>query len=330
MIYIETQSVDASFYFSLEEYIVRYYPWGGKVCMIWQADKCVMVGGNQIVEAEIDTGYAKREGIQIVRRSSGGGTIYTDMGTFLFTVIQPKAEESYPLETARNEVATPVVGALVEMGVLARLEGRNDILVDGKKVSGIAQYTRHGRICTHGSLLFDADLEALVRVLRADDEKIRSKALRSIRSRVTNIKEHMDRDLTTYEFRELFKTNLLRGQEIRELTLSEHDLTLIDDIRRDKYGHPSWTFTQSPKFSFLNVKRFAGGKVEVYLDIEKGVVASCAIRGDFLGVVPVCGLESVFEGKLFQYGEFAAALEGIPLQPYLGNITSNELLSCFF
>jgi len=330
MIYIETQSLDAAFHFSLEEYIVRHYPWDEKVFMIWQTNKCAMLGSYQIAETEIDLKYAKSEGIAIVRRSSGGGTIYTDPGAFLFTVIQPKSDESYPLDIAKSEVAAPVVDALRNMGIPAKLEGRNDILVDGKKVSGLAQYTRHGRICTHGSLLYETDLETLVRVLRVDDDKIRSKALRSIRSRVTNIKEHMDRDCSRGQFREQLKRNLFSGQKVRELTLTEFDLTQIDSIYREKYGDPSWTFTQSPKFSFHNSKRFAGGKVEVYLDVEKGLVSSCSIRGDFLGVAPISALEDGLEGIMFQRKDFTEALEDISLQQYLGNITIDELLSCFF
>ena len=330
MIYIETQSIDAAYHFSVEEYIVRYYPFSEEVFMIWQADKCAMIGSNQIVGSEIDTGYAIREGVQIVRRSSGGGTIYTDLGTFLFTMIQPKPDEGYPLELARNEVAMPVAEALQKMGAPAKLEGRNDILVDGKKVSGLAQYISSGRVCTHGSLLFDADLDTLVRVLRVDDEKIRSKALRSVRSRVANLKDHLDHACSPNEFRELLKENLFSGWQVRELTLSDYDLAQIDLIFHEKYGDPSWTHQQSPKFSYRNSKRFTGGKVEVYLDIEKGTVASCSIRGDFLAVVPIRGLESMLENRLFLRQSFSGALAGVALQPYLGNISIDEFLSCFF
>ena len=330
MIYIESHSVDAAYHFSVEEHIVRDYPWNENVFLIWQADKCAMLGSNQIAESEIDIGYANSEGIQVVRRSSGGGTIYTDLGTFLFTMIRPAEEEGYPLETARNEVAVPVVEALRNMGIPAGLAGRNDILVDGKKVSGLAQYMRHGRICTHGSLLYNADLERLARVLRVDDDKIRSKAIKSIRSRVTNLKEYMDRVCSTGEFRELLKENLFRGQDIRKLKLSEYDLTQVDRIFTEKYGNPSWALRQSPKFTFHNSKRFAGGKVEVFLDITKGAVSSCAIRGDFLGAVPIHELERLFENRLFQRQAFSDVLGKTSLQPYLGNITSDEFLSCFF
>ena len=330
MLYVESESSDAAFHFSVEEYIVRDYPWNEPVFMIWQADKCAMLGANQIAEAEIDMGCAKREGIQIVRRSSGGGTIYMDLGSFLFTLIEPYTEERYQLDAAREKAAGPVVKALNMMGVPAEFKGRNDILVDGKKVSGLAQYARHGRICAHGSLLFDTDLEALARVLKTDDEKIRTKALRSVRSRVANTKDYMEHPCSVEEFREFLKRYLFSELDLREQTLSEHDLSQIGRIFRERYGDASWTFTQSPKYSFHSSKRFNGGKAEVFLDIANGAVASCSIRGDFLGTVPVRGLEQALEALPFQYQPFLDALGGISLQPYLGGITKDELLSCIF
>ncbi|MCL2381648.1 MAG: lipoate--protein ligase [Treponema sp.] len=330
MVYIETESHDGAFHFSVEEYMARDYPCGEPVMMIWQADRCVMLGLNQIAEAEIDTSYAKKEGITIVRRSSGGGTIFTDLGTLLFTLILPETQERYPLEIAKEKITIMVTSALNAMGVPVNIEGRNDILVDGKKVSGIAQYARHGRLCTHGSLLYDTDLETLARVLRADKEKISSKALKSVRSRVTNIKEYVSCRYSTREFWGLLKQNLFRDQNIREYKLTEHDLARVDGIYRQKYGNPSWTFTRSPEFSFRSSRRFPGGKVEVYLDVKKGVVESCSIRGDFLGLKPIRDLERVFEGAVFQREAFSRALDGVFLRSYLGNISGEELLSCVF
>ena len=330
MYYIETESKDAAFHFSVEEYMMEFFPFDEPIMMIWQADKCAMLGNYQVAEAEIDMSYARQAGIQVVRRSSGGGTIFTDLDTFLFTVIQPY-EEGQPLQQiAQKTVAAPLVSALDKIGVQAKAEGRNDILVEGKKISGMAQYVRHGRICSHGSLLYDTDMETLIRVLRVDEEKIRSKALRSIRSRVTNIKEHMSTPYSAQEFGELLKQKLFDAVQVREYSLTGHDLSAIEQIFQNKYNNPSWTFGKSPEFSFHNSKRFTGGKVEVYLNIIEGAVAACSIRGDFLGAVPIHGLEEQLTNKAFQYEIFNDALDGISLLLYLGNITKDELLSCIF
>ena len=330
MIYIETESKDAAFHFSVEEYIVRHFPWDEPVMMIWQAGKCAMLGSNQIAEAEIDIGYAEREGIQIVRRSSGGGTIFTDLGTFLYTMILPHTEHNSP-EAVRKIVAGPIVEALNEMGCPAKIEGRNDIHVEGvKKIGGMAQYSWHGRICTHGSLLYDEDLEKLTRALRADDEKIRSKALRSMRSRVTNIKEYIPHDYSTHEFLGILKQKLFCGEHIREHSLTDDEIAQINRIYQDRYGNPAWTFGRAPKFSLHNSKRFTGGRIEVYFEIVKGIVNSCSIRGDFLGIVPIQGLEEVFQDRPFRAQAFEEALANISIQPYLGSITKEEFLSCIF
>ena len=296
--------------------------------MVWQAEKCVMLGAYQVAYAEVDMDYARQAGIQIVRRSSGGGAIFTDMGTFLYTMIQPYRSEAPVRDIARETIAGAVVGALNEMGVPAVLEGRNDILVDGKKISGIAQQVRHGCLCTHGSLLYDTDLEMLADVLRVDDEKIRSKAIRSVRGRVTNIKEYVG--LSTRDFGDRLKRNLMAGTGATEYVLTDDELNEIENIYREKYGNAAWTFGNSPAFSFHNSRRFPGGKVEVYLDIVGGTVASCAVRGDFLGTAAIRELEEKLENTVFEYDALRGVLEGLMLHPYLGSVTKDELLACIF
>ena len=330
MIYIEAKSKDAAFHFSVEEYIVRHFPQDEPVMMIWQAYKCAMLGSNQIAEAELDMTYVEQEGLQVVRRLSGGGTIFTDEGTFLYTMILPHTEENSP-EAVRQIVAGPIVRALNDMGVPAKIEGRNDIHVgERKKIGGMAQYARHGRICTHGSLLYDEDLEKLTRAIRGDDEKIRSKALKSVRSRVTNIKEYMPRQYSTQEFLELLKQKLFCNKQIRKYNFTEDELLQINQIYQDRFGNSSWNFGRTPKFSFHNSKLFKGGRLDVYFEVEKGVVHSCYIHGDFLGIVPIQGLEEVFVGKPFRLKAFEEALSGVWVQPYLGGITKDEFLSCIF
>jgi lipoate-protein ligase A len=183
--------MDCAFHFAAEEFVMERLRPGSPVLMLWRTDRTVMIGANQIAEIEADLTYAKESGIAVVRRSSGGGAIYTDPGTLLYTIILPFTERTDTKAVIADYLAGPAVRALGRMGVAASLEGRNDILVGGKKISGIAQYVRGGYLCSHGSLLYSADLAELARVLTADDAKIVSKALRSVRSRVTNIAEHL-------------------------------------------------------------------------------------------------------------------------------------------
>ena len=327
MFYVETDSKDAAFHFSAEEYFMGRF--SEPVMMLWRTNPCVMLGRYQAASAEINMDYAEKAGVQIVRRSSGGGTIFTDLNTILYTMILPYTEEQCTRQIAKEAVAGPVIDALNQMGVPAKLEGRNDILADGKKISGMAQYVQNNRLCTHGSLLYDTDLEMLTRVLNVDKDKIRSKAISSVRSRVTNIKEYTDH-CSTMEFYELLKKKLHESQVIQKYTLSANDLGEIENIYHQKYGNPAWVFGKSPKFSFHNSKRFEEGKVEIYLNVIKGVIESCSIRGDFLGTISIRGLEEHFKGAAFQYRVISNTLDGVTLRPYLGGITKDQLLACMF
>ena len=327
MVYIESRGNNAAFHFSAEEYIMHKVK--NPVLMIWQADKCVMLGVNQIADAEIDINYAQETGTQIVRRSSGGGTIYTDMGTLLYTFIEPLSKTRSPQEIF-TRTAKKAAAALKALGLPASAEGRNDIVLDGKKISGLAQYIKHGSICTHGSLLYDTNLDILEDILSPDDIKITSKALRSVRSRVTNIKEHIINPPKISYFKNQLKKQLLREYDFIENILSEYDYSRIKLIHDQKYGSNSWTFGRSPKFSFRNAKRFKNGGIEVFLDIEQGLVSSCAIRGDFLGVLPIRELENMFVGKTFDRESFVDSLEDVYLQHYFGDISIEEFLSVMF
>jgi len=337
MLYIETGSSDAAFNFSLEEYFVRKCGNGKNdgsceaAVMIWQAEDCVMVGCNQVAEAEADVGYARESGIQIVRRSSGGGTIYTDMGTFLFSMIMPHpSKHAYPADFAREASVLPVLGALIKLGVPAVFAGRNDILVHGKKVSGLARYSIGNMICTHGSLLFHADLNRMERALRVEEGKLRYKSLRSVRSRVANLSDFLDFSFSTQDFFGYLKQHLFSELAPRAYALTAADLEGANEICRLKYGKASWTFRQPPKFSFQNSLCFPGGKLDVYLDVAGGTVSSCAIHGDFLGVAPISGLEKLFVSKPFDRFAFADSLRGVDMQPFLGGITKDEFMSCIF
>jgi len=328
LLYVETKSKDAAFHFSVENFLMQNSKSDEPILMLWRADECVMLGNYQVAAAEIDLNYAQSANIRVLRRSSGGGTIYVDSGTFFYTVISPLKDYQYALQLTRETVATPIVNALNEMKIPAELQGRNDIVVHGKKVSGLAQYACNSRLCSHGSLLFDTDLDVLTKVLQVDESKISSKALRSVRSRVTNLREY--HNCSPDDFFDLFKQKLFEGNQIQEYTLSDEELIEIDKIYNEKYGNPSWVHERSPICTFHNGTRFEGGKVEVYLDVVKGSVASCSIFGDFLGINPIRGLEEVLENTVFEYQAFDEALTKIPLQPYLGTITKEQLLSCIF
>lgn len=298
--------------------------------MIWQADKCAMLGAYQVAQAEVDLNFAHEQNIQIVRRQSGGGTIFTDMGTLLYTLILPESREKSSKEIVREVFAAPLVRALNQLGIPAHMEGRNDLLVEGKKFAGLAQYVRQGRVCSHGSLLYDTDLDMLARVLQVNPDKIESKGIRSVRSRVTNLREYMDASVSLQAFWVMLEQTLSDEWALEPYSLTASDLEAIDVIYQKKYGNPDWTFGRSPKFSYHNSKRFPAGKIELFLDVVQGKIAACSICGDFLGTVPIRGLEQLLEHQDFRYETLGDILSDVNLTPYLGEITSEQVLTCLF
>jgi len=237
VIFIESRCNDAAYHFSIEELFTCSIRNNNPVLMLWQTGKTVMLGNNQSVKAEVDVDFALKSEIKIIRRSSGGGAIYTDPGTVLYTVIQPKTKEA---NIHREETAASVINALKKTGIPAVREGRNDITAEGRKISGLAQYASGSHICTHGSLLYDTNLETLSKVLIADEKKLLPKGITSIRSRVTNIKPFMDNGPSVGEFIDILKDHLLSDIEYNVYLPGEDELTEITKIYQKKYTNPEW------------------------------------------------------------------------------------------
>jgi len=239
VIFVENNSKNAAFHFSAEEYFTRYVKSEKPVIMLWQTEKTVMLGSNQLVSLEVNKEYADKNEIIIVRRSSGGGAIYTDAGTVLYTVIEPVTKD---IKNHREDVAENIVTILNKIGAAAERKGRNDILIDSKKISGFAQYTSGNHVCTHGSLLFDADLDILNDVLIANPDKLQPKGISSIRSRVTNIKPYLSNDLSVGEFINIIKESLLSNSDYENYHFTNNDLLKIKQIENEKYANETWNY----------------------------------------------------------------------------------------
>ena len=331
MFYIEPKSTDIAFNLAAEEYIMRNFPETEPVFMFWRTEKCVIIGRYQIAAAEIDLQAAHSLGIQIIRRSSGGGAVFSDPGNIMHSLITPFHQSSDDAKNIeREQSAGPIARALNKMGINAIAEGRNDILADGKKISGYAQYALKNRLCTHGSLLYNADLDLLEKVLKTDPEKISSKALKSVRARVMNLCEYFDPPITAAVFLERLKLCLLNEMNAEYYEFTEKDIKEINRIRSEKYANPEWITGNTPRFSFHNSKRFAAGKIEIFLDVEHGIIKACQIFGDFLGVFPVGELEEKLISRPHDFGALSEILTKIDLRFYLGGIKLEELLECLF
>lgn len=330
MIFIQPKATDAALHFASEEYCMNALGQSQDIFMIWQTDNCAMLGSNQIAQDEIDLDLAKQHGVQIVRRSSGGGTIYTDKGTLLCTLITPFTPKDDAKEIGRTRLAEPIIAALQKMGIHAEVKGRNDMLLDGKKISGLAQRLGKNYLCSHCSLLFDADLSILEKILTVDESKIKNKGIASVRSRVTNIIEHLPEKYTTQEFKALFIQALQEIMPMESYEFTTEDMNGIEKIREEKYANPLWTYRTNTNFTHHSDKRLPLGKVEAYLEIQDGIIAACSIRGDFLSMKPVEELEAILTNKAFDKVALLACLKEIDLLPYLGGITAEEFVAVLF
>jgi lipoate-protein ligase A len=273
--------------------------------------------------------YIKKNDISVVRRLSGGGAVYHDLGNLNFTfIIKDKENSIYDFK----KYSLPVIDALKKMGVTAEFNSRNDLVIDGRKFSGNAQYVHKGNLLHHGTLLFNSELDVLQNALNVDASKIESKGIKSVRSRVTNISEYLPEPISIREFKSLLLKCLVENEEdIHEYILSEDDLKAVSSLQNEKYSTWEWNFGESPAFNFKNSKRFDGGKVEVLLNVERGgLIQNCKIYGDFLGGDDLSKVEEKFKGAVYTHENIENILKQIDVFRYFGSINTEELLSCFF
>ena len=303
MIYIETGSDDVYYNFGLEYYFTVEKQLPDTVFLFWRTTPTLMVGKYQNVAEEINKPYADEHGIKLVRRMSGGGTIYTDLGGWQFTFICHGAEK----EIEFSRFIEPVIDALHEMGVNAGFNGRNDLTIDGKKFSGNAQYRLGESLVHHGSLLFDTDIEQMVASTTVDSYKIISKSITSVRDRVTNISEHLPSAMSPDEFKVCMVRHIMRGSSDVYKVTAEDD-RCIREIAKEKFESWQSIFGVNPKFNIERTGRFDGGKITFRLDVSKGVIKNASVFGDFFSTLDAETICSALIGCRYEKGDVLRAL----------------------
>ena len=292
--YLDLTSTDPAFNLAVEEYVFGQLPRDRMYFMLWQNDNAIIIGKHQNTLAEINESFVRDRGIRVVRRLSGGGAVYHDMGNLNYTIIADSAAGSQ-LDFSR--FCQIVLRALTRVGIRAECNGRNDMTIDGKKFSGNAQYTRQGRVMHHGTILFDSDPDMLHNALHVDPEKIRAKGVKSVRSRVTNVRPYLPKDLSLTEFRRILLESVLEETPGEAYPLTDADLTAIEQLKRDRYDTWEWNYGYSPACTVQKRRRVEGcGTVEAYLDLEQGVIREVRFRGDFFSAEDPAGLEMILRG----------------------------------
>ncbi len=314
MRYIESPSNDAFFNMALEEYLFEGLPPDDDYFMLWQNQNAIVVGRYQNTAEELDAAYVKEHGIQVVRRLSGGGAMYQDLGNLNFTfVVNQNASKTLDFSV----FIQPVVRALAQMGVTAQQSSRNDITIDGKKFSGNSQYNKRGRTMHHGTLLFNSNLGRIGSALRVRAEKIESKGVKSVRSRVTNIAPYLPASMELNDFKRLLVAEMFSAGGVSRFDLTEADLCAAQKLRDEKYATWEWNWGRSPAFGMRKYRRYPFGGVTAQLSVSDGLVAALSFEGDFFGNGDIEDLAAALTGCRFREEDLLAALDGVDVGSYI-------------
>lgn len=323
MKFIYNKSTNPYFNLAAEEYVLTNF--SDDCFMLWRNAKSVIIGKNQNAIAEINREYVNEHNIPVVRRLSGGGTVFHDLGNVNFTFITNDTDDFVNF----GKFTEPIIGVLKDkLNINAELSGRNDLTIDSKKFSGNAQYNYKSRVLHHGTLLFSSSIENISGSLNVKPIKLQSKGVKSVKSRVTNISSHLESPLSIEEFIDLtmnyVKENSLDG-EIYEFT--ENDLSNIEKLKNDKYSTWEWNYGKSPKYDFTNESRLTGGIVEVNFNVKNGIINECKIYGDFFSKKDIKDIEKSLIGIKHEYNNLYEELSKFDINKYFANITLEELMT---
>lgn len=315
---------DARRNLALEEICLRRLDMNrGMYLLFYVNEPAIIIGRNQNTIEEINADYVKEHGIAVVRRISGGGAVYHDLGNLNFSFLT-----RYDKQHLNNFrlFTEPVIAALKELGVPAELVGRNDIQAGGRKISGNAQFSTGKSMLSHGTLLLDSDLDTVVRALDVKLDKVASKGLKSVRARVANITEFLSAPLTMAAFRRHILEHVFADHGgVREFPLPEDLREESLELAETKYGGWDWNFGRSPEFNIQRVHRFDIGQIDARLDVRNGRIRHIRIFGDFLGHGDIGDVEARLNGLRYERGELAGALAGLDMVHYFGGLSADDL-----
>lgn len=323
-VYISVDSTDPAFNLALEQYVFDSMPRSRQYFLLWQNQNAIIVGKHQNTLAEINEAYVRAHGIRVIRRLSGGGAVYHDLGNLNYTWITD-ADDRHQVDLGK--FCQPVAEALRALGADAEVSGRNDILIDGRKISGNAQYIREGRVMHHGTLLFDSDLSVLGNALKVDPAKIQAKGVQSVRSRVSTIRPHLRQAASLTDFKQLLLEKLFPNG-VTEYYLTDADIQSIKQLRQQRYDTWDWNYGASPPCSLIRKKRMEGcGTVEAHIRLEKGRIAGISFMGDFFSTEEPEQLAAMLTGLRLTEDDCRSILESADVSRFFTGAEAQDILS---
>jgi lipoate-protein ligase A len=334
MLFVPNENNDPRINLAIEIFLLQEMKVDEPILLFYINEPSIIIGRNQNTIEEINKDYVDAHGIHVVRRFSGGGAVYHDFGNLNFSFIMPDDGNSF---RDFEKLTKPIVQALHDMGVEgAQLKGRNDLVIDDMKFSGNAMYATNGRMFAHGTIMFDSDINEVVNALKVRKDKIESKGIKSIRSRVTNIKPFLPKekqDMTTEEFREEILLKIFgvdSVDQVKTYTLTDEDWVKINEISDKYYRNWDWNYGKSPAFDIERRKRFAIGSIEVRFNVQEGKITDAKIYGDFFGLGDIADVEQAFIGTRYEKNDLKKVIDQIDVKKYFGNITPEDLLELVY
>lgn len=326
MLYYVNNSKDPYFNLALEEILTKDETITDEILLLWQNDNAIVVGVNQNTMQEINNDFVRQNHVRVVRRLSGGGAVYHDLGNLNFTFIFNKNQDNahnYALFTQ------PIIEVLQKLGIDAKFSGKNDIVVDDKKISGNAQYNYHNRVMHHGTILFDVDMNVLPQVLKPDLLKLQSKGIKSIQARVTNILPLLDQKIDVTEFKALIIRHLQETKKAKVIYPSAALIAQAEKLAHEKYRTWAWNYGKSPDFNLENKVYFEGkGTIDIRLKVEIGVIKAIKIYGDFLGTAGTKVLEAKLINQFYQLEHINNLISDEEIKAVFGsNFSKQEIIA---
>ena len=325
MIYYISKTHDTAFNIALEEYCFKKLKDEEEIFLLWINEPSIIVGKYQNTIEEINTEYTREKGIHVIRRISGGGAVYHDLNNLNYTIIsnRDKGQEGFNFK----EFSKPIIETLAELGVKAEFTGRNDLEIDGQKFCGNAQAYIKDRVMHHGCLLFNVDFSALGDALKVSKDKIESKGVKSVRSRVTNILPHLKTPITVEEFGDKIMEYMKKQYpDMKEYVFSKEELDYIAKRAEVKRSW-EWNYGESPEFNITRGKRFKNGKIQIFATVENSRIKNIKFYGDFFGKnEDLSEIENLLKNVKYTAEDVKEKLESIDIGEYFSKFTVDEIV----
>lgn len=327
MLCIHHHSTDPYFNIATDEYIFKHLK---EDCfMLWRNDNAIIVGKHQNAQAEINQSYVKEQDIKVVRRLSGGGAVYHDLGNLNFTFTRTGDDKEDMVDFHRY--TKPILEVLRQLGVNAEFSGRNDLLIEGKKFSGNAEHVFKNKVMHHGTLLFSSHMPDISGALKINPLKYKDRAVKSVPKRVTNIQDHLEENIEVEEFAQRIMDYIVSSfEDCRMYEFSREDLDKIEKIKQEKYATWEWNFGYSPDYNFKQGVRSQGGTIEMNMEVKKGIIKAVKIQGDFFHIRDIEEIEKALEGCPHEETAIQERLGRYDLEQYFKDVREEDLVAAMF